>query len=420
MRAELATIAGAPPRISLLRHVGLGLYWLGTYYVVTPVYTILLQVQISQAVASHDTQNLVTGIATGVGGFLAMVIPPLVGHYSDRLHSRWGRRKPILVAGTLGIVLCLVLMREAATLPLIVVGFALTVATINVAGAAYVAVIPDTVHDAETGRASGFLGLFVQAGSVLSLVTLLAMSRQHHLLDTYWILVVVLVLTLIPSLWAMGSADERRPAATAPLDLRKFLAPLWTGDFGWATFTRFLNTSAFYTTLPFLLFSFRDLLRVPDPASFTATFELLVTATAIPLAILCGWLSDRWGRKRFVYASGAISSLVLLTFMLGPVISTTAMLLLGVAYGVGYGCYTAVDWALCLDTLPDKQHPAKDLGLFHVADALPRVGIPLLAGTVLYLFNTVQPLLGYRAIFLMAVLLYIIGTVFVSRIRSVR
>jgi MFS family permease len=416
----LATTTAVAPKIGLVRHIGLGLYWLGTYYVITPVYTILLQVQISQAVASHDTQNLVTGVATGVGGFLAMVIPPLVGHYSDRLHTRWGRRKPIIVAGTLGIVLCLVLMREAATLPLIVVGFALTVATINMAGAAYVAVIPDTVHDAETGRASGFLGLFVQTGSVLSLITLLAMSRQHRLLDTYWILIVVLVLTLIPSLWAMGNADEKRPATRAPLDLRKFLAPLWTGDFGWATFTRFLNTSAFYTTLPFLLFSFRDLLRVPEPASFTATFELLVTATAIPLAIVCGWLSDSFGRKKFVYASGAISSLVLLTFMLGPAISPTAMLLLGVAYGVGYGCYTAVDWALCLDTLPDKEHPAKDLGLFHVADALPRVGIPLIAGLVLFSFNKVQPLLGYRAIFLMAVLLYIVGTVFVSRIRSVR
>ena len=416
-----ATAAVAPaPRISLIRHVGLGLYWLGTYFVVTPVYTILLQVQISQAVASHDTQNLVTGIATGVGGFLAMVIPPVVGRYSDGLHTRWGRRKPILVAATLGIVLSLVFMRLAGSLPAIVVGFGLTVATINVAGACYVAVIPDTVHDAETGRASGFLGLFVQAGSVLSLITLLAMSKQHMLLNTYWILIAVLVLTLIPSLWAMAGSDEKRPAALAPLDLREFLRPLWTGDFGWATFTRFLNTSAFYTTLPFLLFAFRDLLKVPDPASFTATFELVVTATAIPLAIVCGWLSDRYGRKRFVYASGAISSLVLLIFLLGPIISPTVMLLLGVLYGVGYGCYTAVDWALALDTLPDRENPAKDMGLFHVADALPRVGIPLFAGLVLYLFNQVQPLLGYRAIFLLAVVLYIVGTVFVSRIRSVR
>src|SRR5207237_1631098 len=101
--------------------------------------------------------------------------------------------------------------------------------------------------------------LFVPAGSVLSLLTLLVMSKQHHLLDTYWILILVLVLTLIPSLWAMANADEKRPAATAPLNLRKFLAPLWTGDFGWATFTRFLNTSALFTTITFLFFRFRTL-----------------------------------------------------------------------------------------------------------------------------------------------------------------
>jgi MFS family permease len=406
--------------IGQLRHAALGLYWLGTYFVVTPVYTILLQVQISQAVANHDTQNLVTGIATGVGGFLAMVIPPLVGHYSDRLQTRWGRRKPVIVAGTLGIVLSLVLLRLAGSLPLIVVAFGLTVATINVAGAAYVAVIPDTVHDRETGKASGYLGLFVQAGSVLSLLTLLAMSKAHHLLDTYWILAVVLLLTLIPSLWAMGSREEKRPAAMEPTGLKTFLKPLWSGDFGWATFTRFLNTSAFYTTLPFLLFAFRDLLKVKDAAGFTATFELIVTATAIPFAIFCGWLSDRFGRKRFVYVCGALSSIVLLSFLLGPLLTPTIVLLMGVVYGVGYGAYTAVDWALALDTLPDKRHPAKDLGLFHVADALPRVGIPLLSGFVLFSFNQVQPLLGYRAIFLMAVVLYIVGTVFVSRIRSVR
>jgi hypothetical protein len=39
---------------------------------------------------------------------------------------------------------------------------------------------------------------------------------------------------------------------------------------------------------------------------------------------------------------------------------------------------------------------------------------------VLYAFNQVQPLLGYRAIFLMAVVLYIASPAFVSQIRSVR
>jgi MFS family permease len=199
----------------------------------------------------------------------------------------------------------------------------------------------------------------------------------------------------------------------------EFVRPIWTGDFGWAVFTRFLNTAAFYTILPFLLFAFRDLLKIEKPDQFTALFELLVTAAAIPVALVCGSLSDRYGRKRFVYAAGVISSLVLVAFMIGS-LPIWLVLALGVVFGIGYGAYTAVDWALALDTLPSRQRPAKDMGLFHVADALPRVSVALLAGLVLDFFNHLAPLAGYRAIFVMAIVLYVLASVLVTQIKSVR
>ena len=94
---------------------------------------------------------------------------------------------------------------------------------------------------------------------------------------------------------------------------------------------------------------------------------------------------------------------------------------LGVVYGLGYGAWGSVDWALGLDTLPDRSRAAaKDLGLYHVADSLPRVAVPPIAGVLVDVLNRVSPVLGYRAIFLLAVLFYVAGAVFVSRIRSVR
>jgi MFS family permease len=415
--AVTAPAVPAPKQFGALRHAALAVFWLGTYYVVTPVYTILLQVQVARAVAP-SVQGAAVGAATGIGGLLALVIPPLVGFWSDRLNTRWGRRAPVIVGGVAGTVVALAVMRFAGGYPTVLLGFCLVVAFINFSSAAYVGVIPDTVHSRETGRASGFLGLCVQAGSVLSLITLLLLSRSGHLLDTYWLLMAVLVLTMVVSLWAMGGTEQKRPVAA--IDLKTFFAPLWKGDFAWAVFTRFLNTSAFYTPLPFLLFAFRDLQHVAKPADFTAEFELLVTAVAVPVAILCGWLSDGRGRKPFVYASSAVAAGVLLTFLLGGVLSPSLVLVFGVVYGLGYGAWVAVDWALALDTLPDRDNPAKDLGLFHIADALPRVLIPLLAGVLLDAFNAVQPELGYRVLFVTAALLYILGGVFVSRIRSVR
>jgi MFS family permease len=417
--APSARPASADAKLPKLRHLGLGSYWFGQFFVITPAYTILLQVQVTTVVPS-DRQGTAIGLATGVGGLFAMVLPPIVGAWSDQLSTPWGRRRPIMAAGTLGVVAALLVLLGAGSYPPILVGFVLLVAFINVAGAAYVALIPDIVHGAEIGRASGVLGFFVQLGSVLSLLATLVMARAGHVIWTYWVLILVIVLSLLPTLWA-AAGESRLPAPPAARrTLREFLSPLWTGDFGWAFFTRFLNIAGLYTTLPFLLLAFRDLLGVAQPALFTSLFELLVTLAAVPFAIACGWLSDRHGRKRFVYAAAAVQAAVLLVFLGGSAIPTSLVLVLGVAYGVGYGAFSAVDWALGLDTLPDRDRPAKDLGLYHVADSLPRVLLPFVMGGLLDVVNRIQPNAGYRVLFVIAAVFYAAGGLLVTRIRSVR
>ena len=417
--ATASAMAGRAGTMPMLRHLGLGSYWFGTYFVVTPVYTVLLQVQVTETVAK-GSQATAIGIATFLGGIFAMVLPPVVGAWSDRLTTPWGRRRPIMLAGTLGIVAALLVMYGAHSYPALLVGFVLTVATLNVAGAAYVAVIPDVVRGSETGRASGVLGFFVQLGSVISLLATLVFANAGQIRSTYLVLILVLVLSLLPTLWA-AAGEGMRPAPEHPRrTFREFLSPLWTGDFGWAFFTRFLNVSGLYATLPFLLIAFRDLFGVGNPQTFTALFEAIVTLTAVPLAILCGWLSDRRGRKRFVYAAAGIQTIVLLIFLAGNAIPLSLVLVLAIVYGVGFGTFSSVDWALGLDTLPDRDRPAKDLGLYHVADSLPRVLLPFVMGFVVDGVNRMSANAGYRVTFLVAAALYAGSGILVRRIRSVR
>ncbi len=406
-------------RISRWRHVALGSFWLGNNFITTPVYTILLQVQVAEVIAK-DSQGFAIGLATGIGGIFAMVLPPLVGALSDHLHTPWGRRRPIMVAGVLGVVLALVVMWTAHSYPPLLIGFVMVVAFVNVAAGAYAGIIPDLVAGAEIGLASGLLGLFVQLGSVASLLVTLIMARSGQVRLTYGVIIVVAILALLPTLWAASGEREEAVPERRKTRLREFVAPLWSGDFGWAFFTRFLNASAFYAILPFLLLAFRDLFGIADPSSTTALFELIVTVVAVPCAVTGGLLSDRHGRKKFVYAAGGLQALVLLLFLAGSAIPLTLVMVLGAIYGIGYGLYSSVDWALGIDTLPDRERPAKDLGLYHVADSLPRVLLPLLVGAGLDAFNRTAPNSGYRALFLFAAVLYAGGSFFVSRIRSVR
>ena len=63
------------------------------------------------------------------------------------------------------------------------------------------------------------------------------------------------------------------------------------------------------------------------------------------------------------------------------------MIALGALYGIGYGLYLAVDWALACDTIPDRAKAAKDMGLFHVAQTLPNSVIPVIEGSLIDDFN---------------------------------
>ena len=96
--------------------------------------------------------------------------------------------------------------------------------------------------------------------------------------------------------------------------------------------------------------------------------------------------------------------------------------------GVGYGIYTAVDFALITQVLPGAEERAKDLGVINIANALPQVLAPILAGTILAVVRssggTVATQgetwsLGYAAVYGFAFVVSILGSVFVTRIKSV-
>jgi len=95
--------------------------------------------------------------------------------------------------------------------------------------------------------------------------------------------------------------------------------------------------------------------------------------------------------------------------------------LLGVFFGLGFGAYQAVDWALACDVLPDREHgAAKDMALFHVSFTLPQVLAPAIAGQILFNLNQLQGNLGYRVVFGTAAVWFFLATVFVRMIRGVR
>jgi MFS family permease len=404
-------------------HLALSSFWFGQFFLWQPVGTVLVQAQIDKLVP-RSSQGTALGVLLGAGGVMAMTVPPLVGAYSDRLTTPWGRRRPIIALGSVASLVGLLVMATAAGYVQLVAGYVIVQLFFNAAGAAYSGLVPDVVPREQFGRASGFLATMVQVGSGAGLAVTALLLGPGGFRAVYAVIAVVILLSMVPTMLAARGEGlvpvDRRPKLPGREAALEFVRPIWTGDFGWVILTRLCITAGITSVAYFLFNFFRDVVKVGDPGQFTPTWFLVVLVTAVPFGLAAGALSDRYGRKRFVYASGALQSLVALTFVLLYPTSLPLVFAAGVLYGIGYGCYYAVDWALACDTLPQGSNTAKDMGLFHVALTLPQVMVPALAGVLLDYFNRQSPNSGYRVVFSTAIVFLVLGTVLVSRIRSVR
>src|SRR5690606_6315854 len=77
--------------------------WLGIWMAqLTPI-QLLLPLQIdAQLKPEHWVDSVVAfGVISGIAGLCAVVAYPLTGALSDRTLSRWGRRRPWILAGAL-------------------------------------------------------------------------------------------------------------------------------------------------------------------------------------------------------------------------------------------------------------------------------------------------------------------------------
>jgi MFS family permease len=110
-------------------------------------------------------------------------------------------------------------------------------------------------------------------------------------------------------------------------------------------------------------------------------------------------------------ASAAVMALAAVLLVIWP--TWTAALAAAPLLGVGFGTYWAVALAILTQVLPAAENRAKDLGVINVANALPQVVGPAIAGVVLASTH------NYPLLFALSAIATLGGAVTVMRIRSV-
>ncbi|MGN6125929.1 MAG: MFS transporter [Humibacter sp.] len=425
MTAENTAMPGAPMTVAVfaepVRRVGgrwiaaFALAWFGVWMAqLTPV-QLLLPSQIQEQLKTDDwVQNVVAfGIISGISALFAIVAFPVTGALSDRTTSRFGRRRPWILAGALLFALSLLVLGVQTTMLGIGIFWCLALTGFCVLTAALTATISDQVPVDQRGYVSGWLSAPQAVGIIggILLVTLLGLGTFMG----YAAMAVLLVVLVVPFLFIPDAV--LLPTQRAPWSLRGMIDSLWISpkrypDFGWTLLSRVLVNfgNAFGTSLLlyFLEFGLHDKHAQDDLIVLVLIYMVFVIVAALAL----GKLSDVLGRRKsFVFLSSALQAVAAIILAFVPTFGIT-MVAAGLL-GLGYGCFLAVDQALATQVLPDPETRGKDLGIMNIATAVPQAAAPLLGAFMVFLT-------GFMGLFILSAVFAFAGAVAVSRVKAVR
>jgi MFS family permease len=366
---------------------------------------VLLGLQVQEL--HPENKELVLGLVVGFGAAVSMVANPLFGAISDRTTWRRGRRLPWTAFGAAGGAVSLVILAAAPNIAMMVVGWALAQLTLNAMFAALVAAIPDQVPVVQRGAVGGWFG----AGQTIGIVAGAGLADAVGGISVgYLVCAAFLLVATVPYLWLRRDTVIE---ARAPFEWRAFwISPRRNPDFGWAWLTRFLMNLGNAIAIVYLLYFLQDAVGYPDPRRGVFVLTGIYAVTLLSTVVIGGVWSDRVGRRRvFVMWSGIVMSVAAVLLAVFP--TWPGALAAAAVLGLGFGVYTSVDFALMTEVLPSADDRGKDLGVINVANALPQVLAPVLAGPI------VAYLGGYPVLYGLAAAVGIAGAVLVYRIRSV-
>ena len=410
--AEPARRVG-PRFVGLVAVASLGL-WAAFF---TPI-----QVLLPTQLEAIDPANKIAALSwvTGLGALVAVVANPLFGALSDRTTLRFGRRNPWTIACALGGAAALLVLAQAPSVLAVLVAWCVAQALLNGMLASVTAMVPDQVPVEQRGEVSAWVGIPQPVGLVIGVA--LVTTLVSGVVAGYAAVAAFLVVAAIPLVILV--ADPPLPRAFRPsFSWRAFLAGFWVSprrhpDFGWAWLTRFLVGLGNSLGTLYLLYFLKDAVHYQQRYGGSADDALLIliliyTACLLVTAIVGGMLSDRFRRRKaFVMAATAVMAVGALVLAVSQ--TWEAAIVAAAVMGAGYGTYLAVDQALITQVLPSASDRARDLGVINIANSLPQVLGPAMAGPV------IAGMGGYPSLYFLTAIVTLLGAVLVQPIRGVR
>jgi GPH family glycoside/pentoside/hexuronide:cation symporter len=303
------------------------------------------------------------GIAVMIGKLWDAVTDPMMGFISDRTRSRWGRRRPYLLFGSVPLFLSMwwfftnphiadpFLVAAWAAFALCFLNTAYTVVNIP-----YSSLTPELTSDYhERSSLNGYRFGFAVVGTILGAVAVLPIAdafggdRSKGFSAVGAVLGFVMMASALVTFASVREPDHSKGPRPTEKFFPTFLAVFRNKPYVIVLLTYALNLTSLAFVQGILVYYFKYLYKNEGMTTAAMAILLLVAMVCIPISVL---VSKRIGKKRTYQFSLLVLAISCLSiFALGHVLGMTFFLGAMVFAGIGLGFGYVAPWAMVPDAI---------------------------------------------------------------------
>jgi len=435
-------------RLSTREHLTLNVLWFALNAQSAALLPLVIPAQIALFISSPQvgsTQQVAfLSWLTIAAAAISLFMPPLVGTLSDKTVGGFGRRRPYIMIGGLLLLTSTPLLVSASNIILFVLGLLLLLVGKNILTPAYQSLVPDRVPEDQRGIASGYVGGMTLLGNVVGLglaawllsgmtlhstgVGLIRVNIGIYYLVTAFLVLIGLLITVFTvrehPLLARQLEKPAKQKSFLPAFVRCFVTdcvhPWRSHNFTVVFLSRAALMLGLTLFMTYIEYYFARVQHAVNFVQVTGIIAMLALGGAVVSGVVSGIVSDRIKRRAPVVCFATLCMCAAaLAFVVFPDNLAAWIWPLGIVFGLGYGAYTSVDWALSIDALPSLEKASKDLGLWNASTTLPAILAPLLGSLIINItagFGSVA--FGYRLVFGAAAFFLLVAAIGVLFVRE--
>lgn len=346
----------------------------------------------------------VIGSIMAIDNVLAVFLLPIVGSLSDKVDTRWGKRTPFIVLGTIAAIILMMLMPLADAkqqLGLFIGALALTLIAMAMYRSPAVALMPDLTPKPLRSSANAVINLMGAVGGVYTLILISSLVKEEENPSYLPVFIGVAVIMIVAIIVLLLTIREKKLAAQIQEEYgEEEETPELTGGSEKLPKDVFRSLAFILVSIAFWFMAYNAVTTAFSRYAVTvwgmegggfADCLMVATVAAIISYIPIGIVSSKIGRKKTILVGLLLMLISFSSVFFYPTYHVTANVFFAMI-GIGWAAVGVNSLPMVVE-MSKNSDLGKYTGLYYTFSMTAQIFTPILSGLLLdYVsYNTLFP-----------------------------